>query len=332
LLRADGATPELKKELPKVELTKEQPKVEALTKEQPNVDHPQPQKAVPLLQGEASNVWTYSQMGFHTKTVNGTEVIDEVKLGTPASEQGLQSGDQIVTVKQESPTQAYIEFHRDNHLYRATITTGSQASGIELRFRSALKNGSAGLSSGVADAAQHPDIYKAIAQSGQTIVNQTVVNVQAYCPCTSSDPGSGRTTADPWTAANITIQPGQRLWLDTDPGAQWDWTTGSSCDVNGIGYDCGGNSLLFRQSPSIPASSCALIAWVGSQQPPGSTPGQIVWNATTYSDPAAFAVGNYKTDYSPQGSGQIYFMPNDNAPGDNSGSIRVRVIVTKTGK
>ena len=149
--------------------------------------------------------------------------------------------------------------------------------------------------------------------------------VKAYCPTTSSTPGEGRTQADPWTAAGMTLKPGQRLWLATDANARWNWTYGASCGPDGIGSNCGNNSCLFT---SVPQSSASLVAYVGGTPPPGSQPGQIVRNATFYSDPKVFAVGDYKDNLSP-GTGQIYFMPNDNALGDNSGYLPVPVIVTK---
>lgn len=173
-----------------------------------------------------------------------------------------------------------------------------------------------------------PDIHKLIAQSKQTIVSENIVYVNAKCATTSTTPGEGRTEADPWTAADMTLKPGQRLWLATDANARWNWTYGMSCGPDGIGYNCGDNSCLFT---SVPQSSASLVAYVGTTPPPGSQPGQIVWNATTYSDPKVFAVGAYKENLSP-GPGQIYFMPNDNALGDNSGLMPVRVIITQPKK
>jgi len=173
-----------------------------------------------------------------------------------------------------------------------------------------------------------PDIHKLIAQSKQTIVSENVVYVNAYCPTTSSTPGDGRTEADPWTPANMTLKAGQRLWLATDANAQWNWTDGAACGPDGIGSNCGNNSCLFT---SVPQSSASLVAYVGTTPPPGSQPGAIVWNATFYSDSKVFAVGDYKENLSP-GTGQIYFMPNDNALGDNSGLMPVRVIITQPKK
>jgi hypothetical protein len=181
---------------------------------------------------------------------------------------------------------------------------------------------------GAQNSAAASDFHKLIAQSKQTIVSENIVYVNAYCATTSTTPGDGRTEADPWTAANMTLKPGQRLWLATEGNASWNWTDGATCGPDGLGSNCGDNSCLFT---SVPQSTASLVAYVGTTPPPGSQPGQIVWNATTYSDPKVFAVGDYKENLSP-GTGQIYFMPNDNALGDNSGLMPVRVIITQPKK
>ena len=174
-----------------------------------------------------------------------------------------------------------------------------------------------------------PTIYNLIANAGQKVVIDTVVNVAAHCDCSSRVPHRGRTLADPWTHTNITIKPGQRLWLYTNPGAKWGWAPGGYCGVNGLGSDCAGCSVLFKPSPAIPASTASLVAYVSSKMPPGSQPGAIVWNETQYSDQAAFAVGSGKPNFVPPHTGKLSFISNDNALDDNVGFIAVHVIITQ---
>jgi hypothetical protein len=288
--------------------------IDSLKAETPQIAKPSSAVATPVLTGDVSKSGMEKGLGFSTKSEGGKQIVDHVSVGSQAYEQGLQTGDEIDQIQRISPSQTNVILRRNGKEYEIKIGTAAASSGASSSPQTAaLSAGSPRYS--------NPYILQAIATAKQTVILDKVIDVHAHC----DQPTGGATTGYPWTVSGITVSAGQTMWFDTDANAVWYWCGGDSCGANGIGSDCGGNSCLFKQFPS----TCELIGLVSAGTPAGYYPGQISWNTTFFSDPGAFAVGNYRPNIPVPRSGQLYFIPNDNALGDDSGFVRVRVIVTE---
>jgi hypothetical protein len=288
--------------------------VNSLKAETPQLAKPSSVVAAPVLSGDVSKSEVDEALGFSTKNASGKQIVDHVSVGSQAYEQGLESGDEIDQIQKLSPSQTNVILRRDGKVYEIKIGNGAVSGGASSSPQTAAVSAGSPRYS-------NPSILQAIATHEQKVILDKVIEVHAHC----DQPAGGATTGYPWTMSGITVNAGQTMWFDTDANAVWYWCGAASSDANGIGSDCGNNSCLFRQFPS----TCELVGSVTEGTPPGYYPGQISWNTTFFSDPGAFAVGNYRPNIPVTRSGQLYFIPNDNALGDNSGFVRVRVIVTE---
>jgi hypothetical protein len=285
-----------------------------LKAETPELAKPSSVVATPVLSGDVSKSEGDEALGFTTKNVGGKQIVDHVTVASQAYEQGLESGDEIDQIQKVSPSQTNVILRRDDKAYEIKIVKGAVSGGASSSPLTAAVTASS-------PAHSNPNIIQAIANAQQKIILDKVIEVHAHC----DQPTAEATTGYPWTTSGITVNPGQTIWFNTEANAVWNWCGGASCDANGLGSDCGSNSCLFKQFPS----TCELIGLLTAGTPPGYYPGQISWNNTFFSDPGAFAVGDYKPNIPVTSSGRLYFIPNDNALGDNSGTVQVRVIVTE---
>lgn len=151
----------------------------------------------------------------------------------------------------------------------------------------------------IGDDWNHPDLYQLIADAGETIVATAVVVVQANNPN--------------WTPTNLTVAPGQKVWIDTRADGQWTQQPGlPATDADGVQ---GAQFIADKYAvlPGVPNG--ALIGSLGGGSP--------------------FFLGVSQLNYPPSGSGTFSMMMNgyqtDSPSGYASytGAQTVRVIVVQ---
>lgn len=142
-----------------------------------------------------------------------------------------------------------------------------------------------------------PGMEEAIAAAGQRIVSKTVVTVPANAP---------------WVQTGVSIQAGQRLWIDTRSDGRWSGNPRyfPYSDANGLSIYPGQYKIDSK------AQVDSLIGFVGASPPtpreqsvssgaPGGGPG-----GTT--NPGFVEVGDTLLNLAPKTTGQIWLRNNDN--------------------
>jgi hypothetical protein len=164
-----------------------------------------------------------------------------------------------------------------------------------------------------------PNIFSLIQASGQTVLNVNVLIVQAnYGPVLGAQSGG-------WVPTGITVQPGQKVWLDTQAVGMWgNPVLGGNIDTaNGSVADVNDNTNI-----DYTLANMMLIGYTGNPPilPYGHQTGAIS------GDPHFIPSGNTLLNYPINYTGPISLACNDNqaVPGNpNSGAQMVRVIVTQ---
>ncbi len=165
----------------------------------------------------------------------------------------------------------------------------------------------------------YPGLYNLISQSGQKVLNENVLLVNA---------------TDNWVYAGVNANPGQTIWIDTRAVGRWaaagsgtnpheaDGDQGAPDGPNGIatGTVTGLGRIFFNDS----ALWGSLIGFVGST-PPYPQVGQP--GLTLAQNPGLFAANKTMFNYTPTTSGPVNFIINDTLRGDNVGLMSVRVII-----
>ncbi len=144
-----------------------------------------------------------------------------------------------------------------------------------------------------------PSIYDRIASSGQTVISVNVVLVAANNPN--------------WTPTQLTVAPGEKIWLDSQAVGTWQTAGLPPRDANGV------PGLV--QPGSVPDPAAPFASLVGVV---GKT-GPIAANV-----PDTFFLGTNQLNFPPPGTGTLSL--GFNASGNfqtNSGAQMVRVIVVR---
>lgn len=140
----------------------------------------------------------------------------------------------------------------------------------------------------------NPTIYKKIAEVGQSVVQEEVLTVDARNPN--------------WTITNLTVSPGQKIWIDYK--ATGTWTTGD-------GTGSHGSKIAPFNADGL--TGHALI----NGFPNGAMIGQL-------GSSPSFLLGAQQWNMVPPGTGVFAMKINDDVEyTDNQGFMTVRVIVTE---
>lgn len=143
----------------------------------------------------------------------------------------------------------------------------------------------------------YPNIYAIIASAGQTPTQEEVLEVHAK---------NGA-----WTNTTISLQPGDKLWVDLEAKGTWSMSTcWTNYKLNHMFYDADGYSGLGQDQ--FGNTYGAIVGRIGSSGTP-FTVGKKMWNAL------------------PPGSGNLQLIANDiqGQHFDNRGSMIVRIIVAR---
>lgn len=143
-----------------------------------------------------------------------------------------------------------------------------------------------------------PNIYDIIAGAGQTIVSEDVFIVQS----SNSD----------WTATNIDLLAGDKLWIDYRADGSWLLNTSWSVDADGTPLNPSGERPMANTGPVEYYQGFRLGGMIGK---------------IDSSD--VFFLGKQKWNFPPHRTGQLYMKCNDYFFTDNTGSMVVRVIVAR---
>jgi hypothetical protein len=158
-----------------------------------------------------------------------------------------------------------------------------------------------------------PDIFKQIQAAGQTVVTVNVLNIQAnYNNLPTAPPGG-------WVATGIVVQPGEKVWLDTQATGVW----GCPGFLNNGDANGQANTPNWGANYDLAVNNMQLIGYIGS--PPILPYG---FSSGGTNDPRFIPSGDTLLNFPINYTGPISMACNDNQIGDY-GSQMVRVIITK---
>jgi hypothetical protein len=161
-----------------------------------------------------------------------------------------------------------------------------------------------------------PGIFQQIQAAGQTVVNINVVNVQAnYGPVLGAQTGG-------WVTTGLTVQPGQKVWLDTQAVGLWNNAL-MTVDANGIPIGNPNNlGNFYNIDYNLP--NAMLIGYTGTPPNLGySHPGMSISNDPRFI-PSGDTLFNFPVNY----PGPLSLACNDDQEADY-GSQVVRIIITQ---
>lgn len=174
----------------------------------------------------------------------------------------------------------------------ASLIFAGGTGAIKLSELSGLEN--PGTLSDIADSGwKNPIIYRMIAEAGQSVTQEEVLIVDSRNP--------------DWTKTNLTIFPGQKIWIDYK--ATGKWTTGDGTGSHGA---------------KIPPFSADGLLGRGliNGFPNGAMIGKL-------DSSPAFLLGAQQWNMAPPGTGVFSMKINDDVEyTDNQGMMTVRIIVT----
>jgi len=185
--------------------------------------------------------------------------------------------------------------------FQATTSGGTNSNGTVALFRRVV-TGSDTMAAANASTWRTPTIYQMIQAAGETIVSVNVVMVNA--------------NSYNLTPTGLAVQPGEKIWIDTQAIGVWNIWPGTSPNIDANGYS---NSALFPK-PYLYYSPTSTI---------GSLLGQLGASGTP------FYLGDDKYNLPTPGSGALGLICNDYKENiasqydDNTGTQMVRVIITQ---